>query len=137
MSRYHRAYASTQMETMTPTQILSALFKRLVRDLDEADAKIQAGDAGGKGHALNHAHSIVSELVKTLDHKRSPDYCKRLHELYMFVLREIGLANNKMSRNHVANAKKIVVDLQAGFDQAIESLSGISSSKVVAVAVAR
>jgi flagellar protein FliS len=123
MSRYHRAYANTSLETMSPSQMLSALYKRLIRDLDEADAKIVAGDIVGKGTIINHAHAIVSELSRAVNVKVAPELGPQLRGLYAFMLRELVMANAKMSREHIANTKKVALTLQDAFDEAILSLS--------------
>ncbi len=113
-----KSYQKTQLETSSPVQLTEALFRRALRDLDEARGHIAAGDAGKKGVALNHAHEVVSALASSLDTRRAPELCVELRRLYHFVLDRINQANARVDVKPLDEAVKILRTLAEAFTQA-------------------
>ncbi len=71
------------------------LYDRVMRDLDDAEAAIRAGDRHGSNKALLHAQDIVAELELALD-PSVWDAAKELATVYVFALGRLVRANVAM-----------------------------------------
>ena len=112
-----RSYEDTAIDTLPPALLLDALYQRLLTDLDDAKAKILAGDAGGKGVALNHAHQITTVLLGALDGGVAPELCGQLAALYDFALHRIMKANTTMTVQPIDEARHVLRELKDAFAQ--------------------
>jgi len=111
-------YQRVDQETASPTRLLDQLYARLLRDIDDAAARIAANDAGAKGAAISHAIAILSELVSGLDFSADAQLCGGLKGLYDFVTDRLTDANMRFDARPLADARRIVVVLRQSFEDA-------------------
>src|SRR5258708_21683827 len=121
-ARGSRAYKSVSLNTAQPTRVLDELFARLLMDMSEAAALIDAKEPGGKGRVINHALDIVAELANALDHKAAPEVCANLTRLYDFVRERLVTANRKMETKPINEASRVVTTLREAFQQAVAKI---------------
>jgi flagellar protein FliS len=85
-------YRNDAVQTMSPGQLVVALYDRLLLDLHRAVTAIETGDLSN-GHAcLVHAQAIVAELDDSLDVEAWPAG-QGLSDLYKFVQSQLISAN--------------------------------------------
>lgn len=87
MSAYAAAtdrYKGAVIHTATPVDLFILLCQRAARDIDEALAAAQRGDARAGSRALGHARAIVMELMSGLDRERGGAVAESLAALYVF-----------------------------------------------------
>ncbi len=75
MATYESArnkYRSDSVHTMSPGQLIVALYDRVLLDLDRALTSLEQSDVYGTHSALIHAQEIVHELLASLDLKQWP-----------------------------------------------------------------
>jgi flagellar protein FliS len=60
-------YARESVTTASPVRLVTMLYDRLARDLDDADVAISMANPESAHAALRHAQDIVSELAFSLD----------------------------------------------------------------------
>ena len=99
-------YASAQVNSASPEQILVLLYDAALRDLKEAMSAIKAGDRSRKAKALDHAVKIVTELANSLRPEKAPEIAENLSNLYDFMI-------DRMIRS---NAQHEDLDLQAVYN---------------------
>ena len=66
-------YRSDAVHTMSPGQLIVALYDRILLDLDRSLTAIAGRDIEGTHTALVHAQEIVHELLTSLDLKQWPE----------------------------------------------------------------
>ena len=99
-------YASAQVNSASPEQILVLLYDAALRDLKEAMAALQANDRSRKAKALDHAVKVVTELANSLRPDKSPEIAENLSSLYDFMI-------DRMIRS---NAQNQDLDLQVVYN---------------------
>ena len=99
-------YASAQVNSASPEQILVLLYDAALRDLKEAMAALQANDRARKAKALDHAVKVVTELANSVRPDKSPEIAENLSSLYDFMI-------DRMIRS---NAQNQDLDLQVVYN---------------------
>jgi flagellar protein FliS len=99
-------YASAQVNSASPEQILVLLYDAALRDLKEAMAALQANDRARKAKALDHAVKVLTELANSLRPDKSPEIAENLSSLYDFMI-------DRMIRS---NAQNQDLDLQVVYN---------------------
>jgi flagellar protein FliS len=108
-------YQSSRVETASPVQIVVALYDGALRFLRVAEDAMTRKDHAAKGHALQRAHAVVTELVATLDHGAAPELCAQLEQLYLFVLDRINTANAQADPGPAAEARRVLEQLRGAW----------------------
>jgi flagellar protein FliS len=108
-------YQSSRVETASPIQIVVALYDGAIRFLRVAEEAMGRKDHAAKGHALQRAHAVVTELTATLDHAAAPELCAQLEQLYLFVLERIGTSNLRADPSLAAEARRVLEQLRGAW----------------------
>jgi len=115
MSRAAAMYQRVDLESAPKHRIVERLFERFARDVEEARTAIAAKNVAVKAVSIDHALRIVSELEAALDHAAAPELCENLAALYAFVTRRLVEANTKLDVKALADAARIMRDLDVAF----------------------
>src|SRR5262249_2667636 len=102
--------------------LIEEMYARLLRDIAEGRAAMQARDPGTRGTVLGHALDIVGALNAALDRRLAPDLCAQLTPLYAFIMERLSRANMHNDVRALAEAEQVVVKLRDAFAQAAASL---------------
>jgi flagellar protein FliS len=111
-------FVSDGLAVLTGPRLLVALYERLVRDLDEASAAIDAGDTVTAHNALIHAQDIVSELAGSLDGS-AWDGAGDLAELYEWTYHHLVQANIAKDSGIVDACRSVIAPLRDTWAEAI------------------
>ncbi len=111
------AYKKTFVDSASPARLLDELYTRLLSDLDDIAAALEARDVKRRGESLNHAMRIVEELALALDHERAPELAENLERLYEFVTHSLTQAHLSQNVEPLHAARRVVVELRDAYRQ--------------------
>lgn len=83
---------SAESAVVTQQRLLVMLYDRVMRDIDDAEVAIRAGDRQRSNEALLHAQDIIAELERALD-PSVWDAAKELATVYMYVQARLVRSN--------------------------------------------
>ncbi len=115
-------YLGDAVATSSPQQVLVMLYDRLALDLERAQKAAAAGDREMASEQLQHAQSIVIELLSSLQ-VDAWEGGARLAALYSWLIGELVQANVKADRNRVASCLQVVEPLRDAWRQAAATLA--------------
>jgi flagellar protein FliS len=120
LARAQRRYAEGSAPATTPERLVVLLYERLVRDLDEAVAALEAG---GSAHAsLVHAQDVLAALEAALD-PAAWDGGSAMAALYDHLQQQLVTANLRRDAAVVAQCREIVAPLAEAWRQAWATLA--------------
>jgi flagellar protein FliS len=110
-------YRSDAVHTMSPGQLIVALYDRILLDLDRALAAMAGTDVYGAHSALVHAQEIVHELLTSLDLKQWPGGAS-LAAVYRHVQDALIEANVSKDPAPVHSSREMLVPLRDAWREA-------------------
>jgi flagellar protein FliS len=110
-------YQSDSVHTMSPGQLIVALYDRILLDLDRTLTAIAANDVYGAHTALVHAQEIVYELLTSLDLKQWPGGAS-LAAVYRHVQTALIEANVNKDPVPVRACREMLVPLRDAWREA-------------------
>ena len=119
-------YLGDAVATASPQQVLVMLYDRLALDLERAQVAAGAGERAEANDQLQHAQSIVIELLSSLQ-VDAWEGGPRLAALYNWLLTELVQANIKQDVNRISSCRQVVEPLRDAWRQAAASLVGAPS----------
>jgi flagellar protein FliS len=110
-------YVSDSVTTMSPGQMIVALYDRMLLDLERATAAIAENDVYGSHSALVHAQEIVDELLVSLDVTQWSGG-ESLAALYRHIKDELVAANVNKDTERVRACKELLIPLRDAWREA-------------------
>jgi flagellar protein FliS len=110
-------YVSDSVTTMSPGQMIVALYDRMLLDIERATTAINGHDVFGAHTALVHAQEIVDELLVSLDVKTWSGAAS-LAALYRHVKGELVLANVNKDVAPLRACKDLLIPLRDAWREA-------------------
>lgn len=118
-------YLKQMVETATPVQLISLLFKRGSELMEEAEQALVSKDLEKANEALTKAQRIVAELIGSLDMEKGGEIAVNLHRLYTFVWERLLHANLLKSVEPLKDARTVWDELQQLWQQVEASQGGV------------
>lgn len=118
-------YLKQMVETATPVQLISLLFKRGSELMEEAEQALVSKDLEKANEALTKAQRIVAELIGSLDMEKGGEIAVNLHRLYTFVWERLLHANLLKSVEPLRDARTVWDELQQLWQQVEASQGGV------------
>ena len=115
-------YARESVTTASPARLVTMLYDRLVRDLDDAELAISLADLPAAHRLLRHAQDIVQELSSSLDVSRW-EGGEGLQRLYTWLLERLVAANVAKDAVTVAECREVVEPLRDAWHEAANQQS--------------
>ncbi len=112
-------YKQVQQNTLTPGELLLALYDGLFRFLNGAKYSLSKGETAKARELLGRAHAVVSELYVALDHKAAPDLCANLASVYDFAMARLTDANRQANEKYVDEVIRVLTPLREAWQQAV------------------
>jgi len=88
-----RAYATTQVQTASPVQVVVLLYDGTIQAMKLAQEGMQHNNREDKARFLSRALRVVSELSATLNMEQGGTVARDLRRIYEFVVHELTQAN--------------------------------------------
>ena len=119
-AQLRRRYVRESVTTASPVRLVTMLYDRLVRDLDDAELAISIVNPQGAHHALRHAQDIVQELAASLDVERWSGG-EGLQRLYAWLLERLIAANISKDVGIIVSCREVVEPLREAWHGAANS----------------
>jgi flagellar secretion chaperone FliS len=110
-------YVTDSVTTMSPGQMIVALYDRMLLDIERATTAITAHDVFGAHTALVHAQEIIDELLVSLDTKTWTGAAS-LATLYRHVKGELVMANVNKDVAPLRACKDLLIPLRDAWREA-------------------
>jgi flagellar protein FliS len=115
-------YARDSVTTASPIRLVTMLYDRLVRDLDDAEFAISMGNAQAAHNALRHAQDIVQELSSTLDVSMWSGG-QGLKSIYTWLNEQLIAANLSKDASILVGCREVIEPLRDAWHEAANSPS--------------
>lgn len=112
-------YKQVKQNTLTPGELLLALYDGLFRFLNGARHCLAHGEPTKAREFLCKAHAIVSELYLALDHKVEPQLCANLASVYDFAMTRLTDANRLAKIECVDEVIRVLTPLREAWQEAV------------------
>ena len=117
VTTYRDVNASTAIEGATPHKLVSLLYQAVASEIAAARGAIARADIAEKGRAISHAVRIVEEgLLAPLDMAAGGALATNLHDLYLYLVQRMTVANLKSDDGILAECARLVEVLREGWD---------------------
>lgn len=115
-------YKTNAILTASREEIVSMLYDGALGNLKKAKNFLKENRLADFGIALGRTHSIVSELMNSLDHEVGERLSRNLESLYSYILERITQANLKRESESIDVAIKLLSTLKEGWDAAVTQI---------------
>lgn len=88
-----RTYATTQIQTASPVQVIVLLYDGTIQAMKLAQEGMRKNNRDDKARFLGRALRVVSELSASLNMEQGEKVAKELSRIYEFVIYELTQAN--------------------------------------------
>lgn len=113
-------YKQQQVLTATPEQLILMLYNGCIKFMNEAEKAMQDNAIEQAHAACTKAQDIVLELIATLNMEYP--IAQELFNLYEYVNYEIMVANLNKDIKNIQNAKKVIMNLREGWNEALKEI---------------
>lgn len=112
----YQAYKQQSVMTMTPGQMLIAVFDELIKQLKMSQIAFENNDIPEINRSLQKSQRIINELKASLNF----DYeiSNNLNDIYNYFNRVIMNANIKKDPSEIGDVLSMITDLKDAFSQA-------------------
>ena len=108
-------YRKNSHHVATNEQLVLRAFEKAISLMWAVHEKLEEGDKVACIQDLHHIRTIVSELLSCLDHEEGGELTANLHQLYVFILRELSAAGFEGDISRLENAIAVSEQLYEGF----------------------
>ncbi len=112
-------YKQVQQNTLTPGELLLALYDGLFRFLNGARLCLENNQKPRGRELICKAHAVVSELYLALDYKVNPDLCANLASVYDFAMTRLTEANRDANAAYIEEVIRVLTPLREAWAQAV------------------
>lgn len=99
----------------TPLDLIILLYDGAVENLHKAIFYMNQNDVSLKIHYISKAMAIIEELLESLELEAGGEIAMNLRNLYIFMLRELTLANARNDTARVEYIKRLLKDLRTAW----------------------
>ncbi|MEM1261513.1 MAG: flagellar export chaperone FliS [Pseudomonadota bacterium] len=113
---YRQDTLESSVAAATPQQLIRMLMQKLLANLSQARAAMEANEVNRKGELIGKSVSIIDCLRASLDISHGGEVAENLERLYAFMLRELTAAN---LHNQVQGLNAVIVvveELKSAWD---------------------
>jgi flagellar protein FliS len=122
-------YRSSEIETLTPRDLVTKLFEGTERFLRQAQDAMrhQPKQIEAAHNGCSKANAILTELLSTLNFDAGGEIAIQLRDLYLFLIREITEANLRKDPARIDPLLPILGTLRSAFDGIPAEQASLSS----------
>ncbi len=124
MLKAAKAYLATQVTTTSQGQILLLLYESAMKNLRQAQEKIEERDYAAKGILISKALDIISELSSSLNVEKGGDLARNLHNLYFYCSSRLLKANLTMDVTVIDEVMRILDGIRSAYAEIIPGQEG-------------
>lgn len=110
-------YLKSQIETASPTALILMLYDGALKFLKRARIGFSEMDFEIINNSLVRTQAIVSELMLSLDMEQGGEIARNLFSLYVFINKNLSLANVEKEEKHLAICEELLGKLRETWDE--------------------
>jgi len=108
-------YRKNSHKVATNEQLVLRAFEKAITLMWSVHEKLEENDKVSCIQDLHQTRTIISELLGCLDHDDGGELTANLHQLYIFILRELSAAGFEGDIARLENAIAVAEQLYEGF----------------------
>ncbi len=117
-------YQHNQIFSASPERILLMLYDGAIRFTRQAIYGLEEDNLTLFHHGIKKSMAIITEFSNSLDHNVGGQIAEDLDALYNFMIRELTLANLHKDIKKLQAVERLLVDLRATWEEAVEINKG-------------
>ncbi len=112
------AYAKTMINSSTsPLDLVIMLYDAAIESLNRTVLCIEKRDLVAKNKCISKVIAIVEELLSSLDIERGGQVAMNLQSIYVYILKEITIANAQNDIQRIMHIEFILKELRSAWRQ--------------------
>lgn len=115
LNQYKSVDLSTAVESASPHELISMLFKGALEALAKAKGAIERKDVELRVQQINKASSIIVNLKGSLDFEQGGEVAENLDSLYDYMVRTLMQANRENSAEKVTEVAGLLSEVFQGW----------------------
>lgn len=109
-------YQSNQILTAKKSKLILMMYDGAIRFARESINKIRSKDIAGRGTYIRKTQDIILELMNSLDMENGGEIAGNLSRLYLFMNRNLIMANMQGDEKYIEDIIKILTELRDAWD---------------------
>jgi flagellar protein FliS len=123
------AYLETQVLTASPERLHLMVVDAAIRFARQGQAALEAGHIEAAFLALDHCRSCVTEILGGINGDLNPELAEQLKGLFVFVQRNLVLADVERNPQHVRDALMVLESHRRTWEALMDRLQQERSSR--------
>lgn len=112
-------YRVIQQATITPGELLLALYDGLFRFMNGARYCLEKNEKAKAREFLSKSHAILAELYTALDHSVNPALCANLASVYDFSMARLMDASREANVEYLEEVVRVLTPLREAWQVAV------------------
>lgn len=108
-------YKRSSNSVASNEQLVLRVFEKAITLMWQARESLEEGNKSSCVADLHIVRQLFSELISCLDHEAGGEMTAQLHQLYVFILKEISAAGFEGDVSKLENAISVAEQLYEGF----------------------
>ncbi len=109
-------YQKAQLEGLSQRDLIVMCYRGCIKYLQDAQQKLDAGDAEGFSDLIEKAHRVVFHLYTTLDMQQGGEIAQKLADLYSYIINQIYLLNATKNPELIVTIVRLLTTLKEGWE---------------------
>jgi len=114
-------YQTNQVLTAKKSKLILMMYDGAIRFARESINKIHSKDIAARSVYIRKTQDIILELMNSLDMENGGEVASNLSKLYLFMNRNLTMANIKGEEKYIEDIVKILVELRDAWDIVINN----------------
>lgn len=112
------AYTRARVNTSTtPLDLIIMLYDGVIEHLGKAAFFMSQRNISQKTYHISKSISIIEELLSSLNIKKGGDIALNLQSLYIYILRELTVANSSNDVDKIKHIEQLLNELRSAWRQ--------------------
>src|SRR5262245_5652771 len=129
MRNVSHAYLETQVMTASPERLHLMVVDAAIRFARQGQAALEAGHIEAAFLALDHCRACVTEILGGINGDLNPELAERLKGLFVFVQRNLVLADVERKPQHVRDALMVLESHRRTWEALMDRMQQERSSR--------
>jgi flagellar protein FliS len=115
-------YIETQVNTASQGKLIVMLYDGAIKFINKALEHIDKKEIEATHNNIIKVQDIITELITSLN-MEAGDISQKLFSIYMYINRQLSLANIKKSKDPLIEVKKHLTELRGAWEEANKKVS--------------
>ena len=111
------AYIQSKTAIASPVDLIIMLYDGAINYLDKAATAVNMKKKQEKIIYIDKTVAIIGELLKSLNYESGEEIATNLQDLYIYMLRELAIANLKNDAGKIKHVGSLLMELSSAWRQ--------------------